>query len=67
MGDASGSKTMSDEQGNLMKYFMDQSNERFDKIEAKLDQLMSMRAQILLIAATASSLVSVIVSHFLKK
>lgn len=58
---------MSDEQGNLMKYFMDQSNERFDKIEAKLDQLMSMRAQILLIAATASSLVSVIVSHFLKK
>ena len=52
---------------DLFRYFMRTCEERFDKIEAKLDQLMELRAKILLISTLGSMLVSVLVTVVMGK
>jgi hypothetical protein len=51
---------------DLFDYFIEQTNRRFDKIEEKLDQLITFRLMLLGGAATLSAVVSFLVAIFLK-
>jgi len=51
---------------SLMKYFIDETNKRFDKIDRKLEQLISFRMLLIGIAMTVSAIISVFV-QFINK
>lgn len=46
----------------ILEYFIDETNKRLERIERKVDKLMSLRAQILVVSALSSTLVSVVVA-----
>lgn len=53
-------------QEDLLNYFIEQTNKRFDKVEEKLDQLITFRLMLLGGAVTLSAVVSFLVTIFLK-
>jgi hypothetical protein len=50
----------------LMEYFIDQTNQRFDKIDHKLEQLVSFRLILIGVAMAVSAIISVVV-QFINK
>jgi hypothetical protein len=48
------------------EYFIDQTNKRFDKIDEKLDELISFRIMLIGAATAISAIVSVALTVFLK-
>jgi len=48
----------------LFQYFIEQTNDRFDKIDKKLDQLITFRLMLLGGAAALSAIVSVLIAMF---
>ena len=52
---------------NLFAYFIEKTDERFGEINRKLDKLMALRAQILLLAGISSACVSLVVSYLVRR
>lgn len=50
---------------NLLHYFIEETNKRFDKIDTKLDQLITFRLMLLGGAAVVSTAISFLVAWIL--
>jgi hypothetical protein len=50
---------------DLFTYFIDETNKRFDRVEKKLDQLISFRLMLLGGAAVISAIISLIASVYI--
>ena len=53
-------------QDKLVEYFIDETNKRLDRIDEKLERLISFRLILIGVAMTVSTIVSVIVQFFNK-
>jgi hypothetical protein len=53
---------MNEGNGNVLKYFMEQTNERLAKIENKLDDLASFKSGMLSSSRKDATIVSVVIS-----
>lgn len=49
---------------NLLAYFIEETNKRFDKIDRKLDELISFRLMLLGGAAALSAIVSLLIAIY---
>lgn len=57
---------MNDEHKEQLKEFQEMTNDRFDRIELKLDSLMSFRSMLIGASAVTSALIGFAIQYWLK-